>query len=430
VSVWFARRVVGNAGGILVLGFTMVNFPALWVFTQIRTEAPSVFLSLVASVAWFYRSGSALRWALAPSLLVWATTFRLTYAFSLAAVCLLIAYELRGSRRLLLMTTAIVVANGIIAAWPMLAFPAESYFHILVSQLTRAGRLGWEDAPLWMRFWFFGQPGANFAEILLVSCLPGFLVISSWRRGWRPQLSNRDDPRTVLLCLFGMALITYLPLLMFKVGFISYFVNTSLLLTLAIGIGVPIAARLSERRIWIWTFVGLVWMVALSVGIYKIEHWVQPGSVTITQFAPIRDRVQRLAPNGCTMMTFETQLAAEIGCDVTPGLEYSHFSFFRELSNSDARAHGVLNQQLLVADLSRDPPEFVALTWSALEKITGVKQDKDEPEGRRPILNAMRGRYRFLTKVGIPVGPSHVFGTQIYIYARNDLKQPQRPRRR
>jgi hypothetical protein len=416
--VWFACRLVGMAGGILVLLWTMVNFPALWEFTQIRTEAPSVFLALIATVAWFYRKGSALRWALAPSLLVWATTFRLTYAVPLAVVCLLVGLELRRDPRTLLRAAAIVAVNGVVAALPMLASPKESFFHVLVAQASRAERLQWSDMPFSARFWFFTRPESGFWAIGVASLVPVSLVLGRWRRGWRPRLSSSDDPATALVVLFAMAGLTYLPLLFFKVGFFQYFVNASLLLIAAVAIAVPLVARESPRqRAWVIGVVAAAWVVAAFISLRTVETWVDPKQPTIGRLAALRDEFQRLTPNGCTMMTFETHLAVETGCDVMPGLEYSYFSFFPDLPHAEARAHGVLNRRLLLDGLRRDSPEYVALTARAVEQITGTNPPKDEP----PMLGVMRDRYRPLATVDVPVGPIYIFWNDVDIYARSDV---------
>ena len=119
------------------------------------------------------------------------------------------------------------------------------------------------------------------------------------------------------------------------------------------------------------------------------------------------------------MLAFETHLAVETHCDVVPGLEYSYFSFFREMPEPQARAHGVLNRQLLSRGLRQDPPEYVALTGPGVERITGVKHKR----GQAPMLRAMRGHYRHLMTLELPVGPIHTFWNEIHVYARSDLEE-------
>ncbi len=120
------------------------------------------------------------------------------------------------------------------------------------------------------------------------------------------------------------------------------------------------------------------------------------------------------------MLTFETHLAVQTGCEVMPGLEYSYFSFFPSLSRKEASAHGVLNAGLLAEHLRRGKPEFVALTWPAVDRITGRKRRK----ARAPILPAMRGSYQLLTRLDVPVGATYIVWNQVYVYARADLVGP------
>ena len=47
---------------------------------------------------------------------------------------------------------------------------------------------------------------------------------------------------------------------------------------------------------------------------------------------------------------------------MTPGLEYSYFSFFPDLAGSEAERRGVLNREALLGRVLSRPPEFVALT--------------------------------------------------------------------
>ena len=78
---------------------------------------------------------------------------------------------------------------------------------------------------------------------------------------------------------------------------------------------------------------------------------------------------------------------------------------------------GVHNRRSLLSGLRESPPEFVALTRSAVERITGREPARD----RAPLLPPMRGRYRLLSTLELPVGPVYVFWTEVFLYARADL---------
>jgi hypothetical protein len=416
---WFASRVVGVAGALLVLLWTLVAFPAVWSFTQIRTEPVAIALTLMATIALFFRDGSMLRWALAPTLLVWATTFRLTSVIPLVAVCLLIAFDLRRSPRRLLAVAGIVLANGLVASMPMWIFPDESFFHVVVAQASRAERFGWTEVPFMARFRFFSNPATGFPSLLLMSVLPLSVIAARWREGWRPGGdAGRRDPAEILVLLFAMALLSYAPHVLSRQGFSQYFANASLLLVLALAIGSPLVARRSVRHAAIvWGAVAAAWLLTAVVGVRQIETWVLLKEPTVTHFDKLRDTVQRLSPDGCEILTFETHLAVQIGCAVTPGLEYSLFSFFPLYSEQEAHKYGVLNSGLLIEHLVEDSPEFVALTWSGVSRM----KNRFGREGTAPMFNEMAGHYRPLTRINVPVGPTFVFWDEVYVYVRSDL---------
>ncbi|MBW2422258.1 MAG: hypothetical protein JRH19_27245 [Deltaproteobacteria bacterium] len=146
------------------------------------------------------------------------------------------------------------------------------------------------------------------------------------------------------------------------------------------------------------------------------------------------------------MMTFETHIAVETGCDVMPGLEYSFFSFFPEMPDAEAEVHGVLTRSLLIDRIERDRPEFVALTSRAVEQITQRAEDRSgetrtlrgerkrverelrararsgrHGRGGVRMLDVMDGRYELLGELTLPVGPIHEFWTRVSVYVRSDL---------
>jgi hypothetical protein len=426
--VWFAHRIEGPVAAIVVLLLVIVTFPAMWVLTQIRTEAPSVSLATLATIALFFRKSgpskshfsSVFRWALAPVLLVWATAFRLTYAVPLIVVCLWVFWELRGSPRMLWWTVGIVGLNGLLAALPMLIFWQQSFFHIIEAQWSRAERLDLGELPASARFWFLFRPETSYPTILLLCGFPLAELFRSARRGWRPwRAGSGSGSSHVLTFLMAMAALSYVPLLTFKLGFSQYFVNAALLLSVAIGISVPQIARRSKKHwIAVTSVFSVAWVASAALSLADLENWVAIEGPTVGRLAAVRSEIEELTPNGCTMLTFETYLARESGCDVTPGLEYSYFSFFPDMLFRDARDRGVLNRQLLLYGLRSDPPEYVAVTHRAAKRIKGRTFDPDQP----PLLEEMRGKYRLMQTLWLPIGPVYRFWTEVYLYARSDLE--------
>jgi hypothetical protein len=252
----------------------------------------------------------------------------------------------------------------------------------------------------------------------------------------------------VIAALLILAVLTYAPHVLFRIGFFSYFVTASVLLTLAIAIAIPILAKRSRARATaLVVIVAACWLGAALAGNRHIERWTFRGQPAVHRFAELRSTVQRLSPGTCTMLTFETHIAVETGCDVLPGLEYSFFSYFPDLPNDEAARLGVLNRAAILESLEAGRPEFVLLTTEAVEKIenrpppaTGTTRTlageqrrlreekrasrKKQVKQKRPMLDVMRGRYELLAQEKLPVGPVHKWWTTVYVYARSDLIAP------
>jgi len=448
----FAGRLAGPFAAGLVALLTMINIPAVWTFAQVRTEPASIPLVVLAVVALCWRGGSALRWALAPCLLVWATSVRLTSLFALLAVCAIVAFELRHAPRTLAKVGGWVALNGVLAAWPILFFPRHSFFHIVASQLGRTERFEMGDYPFSMRFWFFVDPHTSFQPLLLLCIAPVFVLLRAALGGWRPRAPRSSDPASVIFWLMVLGLLTYLPHMILRIGFFHYFVTASVLLTLAIAIALPLLVRdAGHYRVVVLCGVGLaVAMVMIggaNLGWKHRDKWVFAQRPTVHLLAPLRERMRALSPDGCRVLTFQTNLAVETGCELLHGLEYSFFSFFPHLSDEEAEQRGVLNQALLLASLERDQPEFVVLTRKgaalvseppkpppgATGKVRTLREEQErirregfdraesKARGSKPILEPMRGRYRLLQELLIPTGPVHSFWSTAYVYARSDL---------
>jgi hypothetical protein len=420
----FAFRIGGALSACSVVALTMVDLPAVWTYTQVRTEPPSIPLVVIATILLFTHKRSALGWSLAPSLLVWATSIRLTNGVVLLAICALVAYQLRGSPRILGRVAAIVLANGLVAGSLMLAFPTESFFHVFTSQLGRAERFDMADYPFSTRFWFFSDPHTRFRTLLLLCPLPLLALARQWRSGWRPGMPRAGDPASVVAWLIVMALLSYLPHLLFRIGFFHYFVTASVLLIGAIAVSLGVLGGGSRRsRAIVIALLVAAWAHGAWSSVQHLEKWVTPGEPTIGRFDDLSDQMREHSPGPCTMLTFETHIAVETRCDVEPGLEYSFFSFFPDLSTAEAKRRGVLNRSLLVSRVEDGRPDFVLLTRRAIDRIGGqARTDRSTREaGAQRLKEALRARYALLTSMRLPVGPVHEFQTRVYVYGRSDI---------
>jgi hypothetical protein len=408
----FAWRSAGVTAALGVALLLTLELPSLWLFTQIRTEAGSMALATLAALAFLGRRDTVLRAALPAVLLVGATAFRLTYVVALLAVVAITAFELRARPRRLAGVLVIVGATGLLAALPMLAFADPSFFHLYVSQNTRAERLGWPVFPPSARFWFFTRPETGYHAVLLLLPLPLLRIVLDRRPGGDPERAR------ALVVLLAAAALVYGPQLWFTLGFFQYFENAALLAILAIGIALaaflqPTSALRTRVRVLAW--VTLAWLAGARTVEDALPVWTDAESPTVDRLAPLREEIVRALPGGCEMLTFETHLAVESGCRVTPGLEYSYFSFFPAMPESEAARRGVLNRDALLARLSSHPPELVALTREGADRILG------SPTGPKPPRLPGMDRYRHWRTLRLPIGPLHTFWNDVFVYAREDV---------
>jgi len=391
-SVWLARRVAGRGAAALVLGLTMLCFPLLWGYTTVKTQPLATPLLLLSVVVLCRQPRSALGWAAAPTLLVWATGLRLTNGLALLAVCLLVAFALRHSLPLLLRTAAIVLVHGLLALGIVfLVAPARTIFHLFIAPSTRGQYLGLPEATsfeegLRLKLGFFLSPDTSFFPISLLGAAVAISLIVAWKRGWRPQLAlPLQEARSLQLVLLALAVLVYLPHLGLDHGFPSYFVMSAALLCPAAGMAVS-AWSAAPRA----TGVLVRWLVAIMLVSTAVitwayhDSWLALGDPSLPRLRQIAAELRSLAPDQCTILTLQTSLAAQADCRVFPGLEYSLFSYFPSLSTEEAERHGVLNYELLNRRIGELEPEFVVLSLQGLPVLT-AGQAIGAPSGLRRL---------------------------------------------
>jgi hypothetical protein len=427
--LWFARRTAGRAAALITLGLLLPNIVAMWSVNTIRTEALATPLVVLATISLFTAQRSVLGWALAPSLLVWATAVRLTNGFALLGVIAWVAYSLRGSLPQLGRVAAVVALNGLVAALPMLLELQAMLFHVFDMQSGRVARLGGgagiRTASGWMRgkLMFILEPGASYGPLLLLTALAGGLGLRSRHMRAREDDSRgapTADPVEVFGVTLGIAVLVMLPQLAMQPTFAAYFVTASVLLALGVGVALSEAAGRDRLGLFVVTAAlgaaAVYWSFAL-VRDYNVYLW--PGRPGLLRFAELRQDLRALAPDHCRVLTSRPYFGTETGCRLVGGLEYSIFSFFPDLPDEEARSHSVLNRNLLNRTIREDPPEFAVLVPADIRLIDGRRV----PEGRVPMLRAMGNRYVVLRHFELPTGPA-IFGggtTRFSVLVRRDL---------
>ena len=92
----------GRIAAMIAAALSLMNLPALWVATTVRTQSLAAPLVMLSALALSRPPTSTLGWAAAPSLLLWASASRLTLLPAFAAVALWVALRLRRSPSTLL----------------------------------------------------------------------------------------------------------------------------------------------------------------------------------------------------------------------------------------------------------------------------------------------------------------------------------------
>jgi len=211
---------------------------------------------------------------------------------------------------------------------------------------------------------FFFDPALGFLPFILLGiALALILGFRAWR-GARADLSlPLRDSFAAQLALVALAGLVYAPHLALNRPFLTYFVTSSMLLTPAIAIALARAAETRAPRAFAaWAAIGVVLAALLGNAAARWEAFLGSERTSFAHFREVGRELRELAGPSCTMVTFQTQLAVEAGCHVLPGLEYSHFSYFRDMSDEVATDRGVLNLALLDRRVAALRPELIAVS--------------------------------------------------------------------
>lgn len=373
-ALWLARRVAGDFAAIVTLLAGLATLPALWVGATARAQSIATPLLVLGVASLALRRDTVWRWSAAPSLLLWASSVRLTNAGVFAVVSLWVAWRLRRTPARRAAVAAIVAAQGLAAALPVLRAPEAAWFQIVAAQLSRDARFGYV-APLslarLLRAYLDLVPDA--AALLLLALIATALAISRARRGWRPELSAPlRDPDTAPLALAALGAIAFAPHLALGNAFLEYLIPLWALLAPAVGIA--LAAEFSRRALGRGARAAAALALLAFAGANFAVHrdvWIGTGDASFASFRRVSAELGRLGGPDCTMLTPETELAVESGCRVFPGLEYSFFSYFADLPAEQARRYGVANLEILRERVAQLEPELIVLAPAHAHLLLG-----------------------------------------------------------
>lgn len=434
-TLWIARSLGGRLAAMIAMALAIVNLPALWVAMTVRTQSLGTPLVLLAALALAAPRRGVWGWAAAPSLLLWASGARVTVLLAFAAVSLWVALQLRKSRSLLMRVSAVVGAQAIVIFSPLWIAPDAARFHLFTAQLTRSERGGVQhdsfiDQAIGKVSILF-EPQTDFFPIFPLVLAITINLVWMWRRGWRPNLERPlGDPLSAQFVLVALAMLVFVPHLVFSHGFLTYFVTSSALLVPAIAIG---AARGTPDGARSPPFVLSIVASLLAFSLVTVpvhwSSWVGSGRSSFLAFREVGRELRDLAGPDCTILTMETALALETGCHVLPGLEYSIFSYFPKLSKQEAKRRGVLNAELLKQRVLELQPELIALGPTGVAALRrGAGKDESPHRGRRnepPSLGFLSsGGYTFYETYRISSG-ARIRGVPdtvgVATFVRNDL---------
>lgn len=428
-----AARFGGAVAAACLLVLLGLDLPALYTCTTVRTQSASTALVVLSMWSLTRAPSRAVGFALAPSLLLWATGLRLTHGLAFAAVSVWVGLHLRRAPRTLLRVAALVAVQVALVFAPAFAAPRDAAFHLLTGQLARGERFGVRfeslEPMLRSKLLFAFAPPTNFFPVpwLALGVIVGLAAAAA--RGWRPDPRlPLSDARTAQLVLVAGALLAFAPHLLLERGHFEYFVPSAVLLSVAVAIALPAWASGSARRALLVALVaGALGTTAAVKAAREWGVWIGRGRTGLAGFAELGQSLAGTLGPGCTMATFQTHLAVAAGCRPLPGLEYSLFSFYPRLSDAQAEARGVLNHALLHRRIEALRPEAIAVTRAYRARFWGGAPAPRRGPGTLDFLPSARDAYAFQRVLRIPSGPRLPLlpdTVAVDLFVRRDLVPP------
>jgi hypothetical protein len=387
-----ARRFAGNWGAGIAIVLAAIDVSSLWVSTTIRIQAFSTPLVMLAALALMRAPRNTLGWALAPSLLLWSFGARLTNGLAFAVISLWIAYALRHDLKKLCCVIGAVIAQAPLAFAPVLLAPGAALDHVILGQLGRLERRGFQSRPGFEIFKdhiyeFFGPHGDFFPVVLLTLAVVVSLALRI-RAGWRPSLALPiRDPGMAQVVLLGIGFLLYVMQWPLENAYLTYFVPTAMMLGPAIAITFGSWIR-SQPRVSraAGAILGAVLFASLLDTSAGWRRWIGTGDASMRHFHSVADELSGIAGPNCSMVTFDTHLAAAAGCVPLRGLEYGSFSFYPWLARDEAESRGFVNHVLLVERIREQQPELIVMKRPEIN-ARSVRRGNKKTGGHRVDAN-------------------------------------------
>lgn len=378
-ALWLAQRLAGLRAATLLLGLSLATLPGLWVAATVRAQSFATPLLVLGVAALALRAPLGWRAGLSLSLLLASTALRLTNAGVLVAVALWTAWRLRGAPGRLAGLAAALAVLALGVALPVVRAPEQAWFQLIGAQLSRAGRFGYVSSQ--------GFPGDTLrllgayldllpdAALLVALAIPlAAARLARIARGWRPALAEPlRDSDTAPLALGALGALAFAPQLRLENAFLEYLIPFWALLAPAVAIGVARACAGRPAALGRSVVLAVFGLAALNAAAAH-DVWIGRGAASFASFQRAGRELGARAGAECTILSLETELVAEAGCRVLPGLEYSYFAYFADMPSELARRRGVANLALLRERVEALQPELVVLAPGHPHLLLGPEQ--------------------------------------------------------
>ncbi len=406
-GVYLAQRIAGRGAALLFLAFTIVNPNVMWTYTTTRTEplvTPLVMLSLLFLLK---QRRSTIDLVLAPSLMLWAMTVRLTVMPAFAAVLIFSLYQARKNSRQWDTILALVgLQMVVLVVVPLILTGERMVFNVWSTQEFRGSQFGTPEPPLGTLlrakalFLPLLQAWYPLAVVLTVG-LTAFLI-SMWRGGWRPSVAGLGEWPTAHLAMLSLVGLIFLPNLALNALQPYYFVPAFPIAALMAASALHrLSGALHPHPEWVIlpSLVGTLLLIeALTfASIFPLTlNTVDPDIVAIRN---VGSYLKSVVPPDKRVVTLDTSVVLEANRRVPHGLEMDVFSLWSRFTTSDARRYGVVNREILQELVADENTGAIVVgeydeqnLWLATPPEEESVSDEQEPLIFQ-LLPAMRGKY-------------------------------------
>lgn len=371
LSAATAQRLAGKVAGLVCLAFLATSVFAATQYTYTATYALTAALLAGALYVSLLDWREPTRNVVTTGLICLAVCTRLSTIVALPPFLLYLWLTNRDKMRALLWIGGTTLATlGLILGFFWLRSPELMLYDIWGFHLDRILRTRWRLLKIRDRTL---RTALDFGVPLVLNL--GALIWSGWAlsRQWRTwTVRNRLIIPTIILMVAGLFVAHLIP------RTTDSYYNALQLPMMAIIASVFLVRLWPRRPLGQYGWVAVVGGLCLLHGALQWRAVWRDGAITDplqNQIALVRQAaaiVAHYVPPTGTLLTFNQHLALEANRATPPGYEMSIFAYRPTWSAEQARAHKVINNEILLQDLA-SPVAGVAFTEFDLEQIYGER---------------------------------------------------------